>query len=377
MLRLSASVFLLFLALSQFSVHASPCLTFDVNFNLLAFGFGGKDWNAGTQDVWATTANATDITTTGRPPFDGTNTTCYLAQFFNAIYVLNGDANNPNSIYIYDAGAKSWSTQSTTPGSFDYSSFDTILDHDTNVFYALSKGTMFSLNMDTMKVAKSESIEWNLVQKFDFPDDYNPVMALAQNHIHFLNVGSDGPGTARIFVIHYSYLQPQTQSYPAQGYSGGETFPAAHGQATSFFKDSGVQQEFAFIPDDFSATYVVNVEKNSTQSLAPPTVKDAKSSYVAGITSLVQLDSTGGVSFVPYTPGDSSANANAAWSSVKALAAIPRSSPSSTSSNPKVTSTGNTGNTNTSNTSGGALSNYAVASGLVGLSVLFAVLGFF
>ena len=67
-------------------------------------------------------------------PFDGTNTTCYLAQFFNAIYVLNGDAKNPNSIYIYDAGAKSWSTQPTTPGSFDYSSFDAILDHDTNVF---------------------------------------------------------------------------------------------------------------------------------------------------------------------------------------------------------------------------------------------------
>lgn len=62
------------------------------------------------------------------------NTTCYLAQFFNAIYVLNGDAKNPNSIYIYDAGAKSWSTQSTDPGSFDYSSFNAILDHDTNVF---------------------------------------------------------------------------------------------------------------------------------------------------------------------------------------------------------------------------------------------------
>jgi len=62
------------------------------------------------------------------------NTSCYLAQFFNAIYVLNGDSKNPNSIYIYDAGAKSWSTQSTTPGSFDFSSAEAILDHDTNVF---------------------------------------------------------------------------------------------------------------------------------------------------------------------------------------------------------------------------------------------------
>lgn len=54
MLRLFASVSLLLFALSQSPVHASPCLTFDVNFNLLALGYGDKDWNAGTQDVWAT-----------------------------------------------------------------------------------------------------------------------------------------------------------------------------------------------------------------------------------------------------------------------------------------------------------------------------------
>jgi hypothetical protein len=29
------------------------CVTFDVNFNLLAFGFNGKDYSAGTQDTWA------------------------------------------------------------------------------------------------------------------------------------------------------------------------------------------------------------------------------------------------------------------------------------------------------------------------------------
>ena len=255
---------------------------------------------------------------------------------------------------------------------------------------ALSKGTLFSLNMDSMKAAKSDSIEWNLVQQLPFPDNYNPVMALAQNHIHFLDVGSDGSGTAHIFVIHcelsfqsagrnthshlVAFLQPETQSY-----SGSKTFPAVHGQTASFFKDSGVQQEFAFIADDFSATYVINVENNSTQSLAPPTVKDTKSSYVAGITSLVQLDSTGAVSFLSYTSGNSSGNsntnANAAWTSVKALAAIPKSGGgSSTSSSQKVTSTGNT---DASDSSGGALSNYAVTSGLVGLAVLFAVLGFF
>ena len=54
MLRLIGLVSLLLLTLSQSPVTASPCVTFDVNFNLLAFGFGGKDWNVGTQDAWAT-----------------------------------------------------------------------------------------------------------------------------------------------------------------------------------------------------------------------------------------------------------------------------------------------------------------------------------
>jgi hypothetical protein len=37
-------------------------------------------------------------------------------------------------------------------------------------------------------------------------------------------------------------------------------FPTTHGKTASFFLNVGVQQEYAFIPDDGSATYVVNVE---------------------------------------------------------------------------------------------------------------------
>jgi hypothetical protein len=51
--RLAAFVSLFLLTLSQSPVRASPCLSFDINFNLLAFGFNGKDLNVGTQDVWA------------------------------------------------------------------------------------------------------------------------------------------------------------------------------------------------------------------------------------------------------------------------------------------------------------------------------------
>ena len=55
------------------------------------------------------------------------------AQFFNAIYVVDGDKANPSNVHIYDAAKKSWSTQATTPGAFDPSAATMILDHDTNV----------------------------------------------------------------------------------------------------------------------------------------------------------------------------------------------------------------------------------------------------
>ena len=237
--------------------------------------------------------------------------------------------------------------------------------------------------MGEMRASRSGALEWESTGELGFPDDYNPTMALAQNHIHFLDVGTDGPGNARIFVIHCklspqgwrsvshtlpdSYLQPEIQNYP-----GEKTFPAVHGQAASFFKETGPQQEFAFIPDDFSGTFVINVENNSTQTLPPPTVKDTKSYYAAGITSLVQLDSTGGVSFVPYVPGKSSANSNATWNSIKALSGLLPPSSSTSGNIPQATGAGGTKATQ----SDGASSSYAVTSGLIGISVLFAILSF-
>jgi hypothetical protein len=74
-------------SLSSVVSAASSCVASDANWNLLAFGFNGKDYNAGTQDSWAKgrlniilsliypvscidlpSGTATDITTTqGRP----------------------------------------------------------------------------------------------------------------------------------------------------------------------------------------------------------------------------------------------------------------------------------------------------------------------
>jgi hypothetical protein len=303
------------------AVVASPCVVFDANFNLLAFGLNGKDYNAGTQDSWTDTKSAADITTSGRPPFNGSNTVCYLAQFLNTIYVFGGDSANPSAVHIYDAAAKSWSTQAVNTPKFDLASFNAVLDHDTNVFYALSGGELFFLDMRMLKAADTSALSWTDVQRAPFAASYQPIMALAQNHIHFLNTPGQPAGTAQIFVIHFSVFQPVPQMYPA---TSGNTFPNTHGRTASFFRTDSVQEEFAFVPDDGSMTYVINVQTNSTRSLpGPPGKNDPGAQYAAGVTSLVQLDSKGIVSFIPFTPNAAQASAPSAWSSVQPIALIP------------------------------------------------------
>ncbi|TFK47561.1 hypothetical protein OE88DRAFT_1705708 [Heliocybe sulcata] len=346
MFRLPTLASLFLLALSE-AAHASPCLASDANFNLLVFGLDGKDWNAGTQDTWTSGSAAKDITTSGRPPFDGSNTTCYLSQFYNAVYVMNGDASNPSAVHIYNPASSSWSTQSVSTGGFDPSNFNAILDHDTNVFYALSKGEMYFLDMGSLTSANASGLTWNDVGKPSFStDNYQPVMALAQNHIHFLDVPNVPAGSAQIFVIHFSYFQPDAQAY------SGATFPATHGQATSFFQASGVQQEFAFIPDDGSATYVINVETNTTTSLPGPSVKDASATYFAGITSLVQLASDGTVSYLPYKQGDVQTDQAASWGKVASIAAAAPPSNTSSSASGSASATKGSSSAKSSGTAG-------------------------
>ena len=37
------------------------CVAFDINWNLLAFGFNGKDYNAGTQDTWSSSTGVVSL----------------------------------------------------------------------------------------------------------------------------------------------------------------------------------------------------------------------------------------------------------------------------------------------------------------------------
>ncbi|ESK89931.1 hypothetical protein Moror_779 [Moniliophthora roreri MCA 2997] len=340
------------------ALAASSCVTFDSNWNLYAFGFDGKDYSAGTQDSWGS-GSPEDITASGRPAFNTANVTCYLAQYYNAIYFLNADSSNPTSVYIYDAAAKSWSTQSVNPGGPDPANAVSILDHDTNVFYTMSNRQLSSLNMDNLKTkASPDAISWENVGNPSFSvDGYQPVMGLASNHIHFINVPGVGAGKADIFVIHFSYWQPETQTY------SGDQFPAQHGQVASIFKDESWQLEFAYFPDDGSGTYIINVETNATKALPGIPSKDASATYAASTNTLVS-SSSGGIQYMPYNPsGD---NSGAQWTAVQKLASLKAaastgsasgSGPSGSSSNKahsaNPTGTSSSGNTRTSGNGSG------------------------
>jgi len=257
---------------------------------------------------------------------------------------MGADKSNPANIGIYDATAKSWSTQVITVNKFDPTNFVAILDHDSDFFYALSNGEMYNLGMNILKKANSTPIPWEDVGAPPWSTaGYQPVMALAQNHVHFLDVPGVAAGSAQIFVIHFSYFQPDAQSYG--------NFPATHGQTASIFLDEGVQQEFIFVPDDGSQTYVINVESNTTQTLAGPPAKDPQAVYFGAPASFVQLASTGAVSFLAYNPNTTQANAAASWNTVQNLASVaPPGSGVTGTSGTNNTQTG--GSTNSSGSSG-------------------------
>ena len=119
---------------------------------------------------------------------------------------MNSDASDTSSVYIYNVAGKSWTKQAVTTGKFDPSSFNAILDHDTNVFYALSKGEVYFLDFGSLTAANSTALSWVDVGQAPYPSNYEPVMALAQNHIHFLDVPNTPAGDADIFVIHCKYI---------------------------------------------------------------------------------------------------------------------------------------------------------------------------
>ena len=120
---------------------------------------------------------------------------------------------------------------------------------------ALSHGELFHLDMGLLKTANSSALQWVDVEKAPFSSGYEPVMALAQNHVFFLNVPGVPAGSADIYVIHCesrpgcpvtpltcsfymsdNYFQPAAQAFPTPK----GVIPATHGQTASFFQNAGV-----------------------------------------------------------------------------------------------------------------------------------------
>ena len=147
-----------------------------------------------------------------------------MAQSLNAIYVLNGDYENSHVVHIYDPALDQWTIQKVTyPIGNDAKEMIAILDHDTNVFCefifapcssyqtimltivpvdGMLGGNLHKLDMKAIKAAEDTALKWELVGTPNFNmADYRPIMAVAENRIHFLNVPGNAAGQANIFDI--------------------------------------------------------------------------------------------------------------------------------------------------------------------------------
>jgi len=350
---------------------AKQCAQFDTSNNLYLFG-GEQDYNLGQSDSWSS-PNPQALTSAGRPPWTGNNTACSLAQYNNALYVLDADAANPGDVYIYDFAAGTWSKQTTTSPP-DLATGSSVLDHDTNVFFALpgDDGSLYSLDLSSVtNQASGNAIAWEAVTDPNFKmEGRQPVMSQASNHIVFFNVPGNPAGSANMFVIHYSYFQPEVQAFSlANGAT--DNFPTSAGQALPIpLASTDAGKQIVYVPDDFSHTYVLThwtnpgdwsslsdapagIESliNSTQTLPAPSSQDRSAAYAASANTLVQFTSSGDVYYLPSAFGNGwTVQANAAWQklgySVAGLSGASQSTVVSSASGTSTTASG-TGATST------------------------------
>ncbi|WWC87658.1 uncharacterized protein L201_002548 [Kwoniella dendrophila CBS 6074] len=330
------------------SVAAVPCVQFDTNWNLYAFG-GSSDVKLGANTTWAQPQTSA-LSTTGRPPWTGTNSQCIQSQTNNAMYVIGADSSDLSKIYVYNFASDSWSTQTTSgaPSDLGNSRSSSVLDHDTNVIYTLtSKSGLYQLDLSSVtNSASSSALAWEAVENSSFSvDGYSVTATQAANHIFYFGVPNTAAGSANVFVVHYAYFQPDAQKF------SGTAFPDTAGQAISIpVESNSVPYSMVFIPNDFSNTYIAthwtdlgNYETttgapfatnliNSTQTLAAPTSQDKTASYAASPYDLVQIDSAGDIYYYP-TPVNSDYTVSSGGSWQKLSYSLPGTGGSSSSSN--------------------------------------------
>ena len=205
-------------------------------------------------------------------------------------------------MYILDFKEKKWSSLPTTlteDDKPDVNNLKAVLDHDTNTWYGLSDGKLYSLEVGEDLIPDDE-LKWKEVGEPPFEtDNYEPTIGLASNHLHFIDVPNAKNGEANLFVIHYAYFQPDIQNYG--------DWEQEHGQTASVFKkDNEWQTKFWFIPDSGKNSYLIDVETNTTTTFDGPVVKDAKASYASSENTLVQLTSTNKLYFLDFDGDDKS-----------------------------------------------------------------------
>lgn len=199
---------------------------------------------------------------------------------------------------------------------------------------------MYSLDLSTAgKSASSNAIAWMEQNKPPFAaaaaaaGAAELTMAEASNHILFFGVPSLPSGSADIFVIHYSYYQPDAQPFTLT--NGASTnFPTSSGAAVGVpLASNGAGNQVVFIPDDFSNTFLITHWTspstagstndapagimsyiNTTQTLPAPESKDVQANYVSSDTSLVQMTSSGDIYYLEGAYGDGyAAKSDASW----------------------------------------------------------------
>ncbi|KAH8928302.1 hypothetical protein BT69DRAFT_1329726 [Atractiella rhizophila] len=328
---------LLFSALTASVRGLSSCVVFDAESNLYVFG-GSKDVNLGAAASWTSPTPKT-LSTKGRPPFTGTSVSCFLSQSKDLIYILGADKSNQATAYVFNPSSNTWSTQKVSSSNIpNFANTATILDHDTDVFFSLDGTTMKSLDFSSLSgKATTKTLKWvtqgsSGTKKANF----KATMAEAQNHLMIFG-GDASAGQADIFVVHFSSFQKKAQAFKTLDST--KTFPSTHGQATSFYQKAGVaQRQLAFIPDDFSSTYVLTHWTspavagssagapegivpfiNTTQILPAPTSKDKLATYAASPLHLVQLTSAGKIYAIQALTGKRNTytvQPNAKWTTV-------------------------------------------------------------
>lgn len=190
-------------------VKASPCVVFDSNFNLYVLGRGSNspDLNVGSQSSWAN-ANFTNLPTTGRPDFGGNNTQCALSQYSDVLYAASADTTSLSSIYVYNVASSSWSTQAIQQqnGAPNPETMTTVLDHDTNSYYAYDNGQLYELDLNTLTQGSSSALTYQASNVPPFQGAQYPqaTVGIAQNHLYFVGTPNSN-SEIQIFVIHFAY----------------------------------------------------------------------------------------------------------------------------------------------------------------------------